>query len=94
MSPFRETDDRSSERATVSRAEIETICMLEAIPEEGCELRVFPAKLGLDPTTLSPVTAALEPLMASGWVEVHEARVQITLAGRSWLDQRKSELQV
>lgn len=93
MSPFRERDNRSSERATVSRAEIETICMLEAIPEQGCDLIALPEKLGLAPTLLSPLTAALEPLIDSGWAEICEGRVQITSTGRAWLGGRKSELQ-
>lgn len=93
MSPFGEPDNRSSERATVSRAEIETMCMLEAISEHGCKLSALPEKLGLAPTLLSAVTAALEPLLASGWVEICEGRVQIASAGRGWLGGRQSELQ-
>ena len=94
MSPFGESDNRSNERATVARAEIETMCILEAIPAQGCELSVLPETLGLAPTLLSPVTAALEPLLASGWIEISDGRVQMTSAGRSWLDQRKLELEV
>ena len=94
MSPFGEPDNRSSERVTVSRAEIETMCMLEAIPSQGCDLSALPETLGLAPTLLVPVTASLDPLLASGWVEVLDGRVQLTSAGRSWLDQRKSELEV
>jgi len=93
MSPFRESDNRSSERETVSRADIETICVLEAIAKHGCELSALPEKLGLAPTLLSPVTAALEPLLASGWVEIYEGGVQITPAGRAWLGGQKSRLQ-
>ena len=93
MTPFGEPDNRSSERATVSRAEIETMCLLEAIPDHGCELSALPEKLGLAPTLLSPVTAALEPLLASGWVAICEGRAQITSAGRAWLGERKADLQ-
>ena len=93
MSPIRESDNRSSERETVSRADIETICVLEAIAKHGCELSALPEKLGLAPTLLSPVTAALAPLQASGWVEICEGGVQITPAGRAWLGGQKSRLQ-
>lgn len=93
MTPFGEPDSRSSERATVSRADIETICILEAIPGPGCDLSALPEALGLAPTLLGPVTASLEPLLASGWVEVFDGRVQVTSAGRTWLGERTSELE-
>lgn len=94
MTPFGESDSRSSERATVSRADIETICILESIPGPGCALIALPEALGLAPTLLGPVTVSLEPLLASGWVEVLDGRVQVTSAGRTWLGERKSELEV
>ena len=94
MTPFGESDSRSSERATVSRADIESICILEAIPGPGCALSALPEALGLAPTLLGPVTVSLEPLLASGWVEVLDGRVQVTSAGRTWLGERKSELEV
>lgn len=93
MTPFGEPHDRSSERATVSRADIETICILEAIPGPGCDLSALPEALGLAPTLLGPVTGSLQPLLASGWIEVFDGRVQVTSAGRIWLEQRKAELQ-
>ena len=93
MTSFGELDSRSSERATVSRADIETICILEAIPGTGCALSALPEALGLAPTLLGPVTASLEPLLASGWVEVFDGRVQVTSAGRTWLGERTSELE-
>ncbi len=93
MTPFGDTDSRSIERATLSRADIETICILEAISSAGCALSALPEALGLAPTLLGHVTVSLDPLLASGWLEMFDGRVQLTSAGRSWLDRRKFEVE-
>ena len=87
------SDNRGVDRPTISRADIETICILEAIPGPGCLLSALPGALGLAPTLLGPVTASLEVPLASGWVEVLNGHIQVTSAGRTWLGERKSELQ-
>jgi hypothetical protein len=93
MLPFRDSSGPSGERAPLSRAEIETLCMLEAIPEQGCEVREMPVRLGLTSALGESVNVAFESLQAAGWIVIEAGWVKRTLRGQDWLVERSGASQ-
>ena len=75
-----------------SRGEIENLCLLSAIPDEGCALSELPVLMGLSPLLEEPVAEAIVPLVNAGWVQEVDRCVSVSAAGRAWLEERLSEM--
>ena len=69
----------------LSRADIEIICMLAAISPSGCAVSELPARLGLAPALLDPVTQAVDELATRNLVTRQGERLALTDAGRERL---------
>lgn len=82
------------DRVLVSRCEIESLCMIRAIPVDGCGVDELPGRLGLSPVLAQAVAEAIVPLVNAGRVQVQDDRVVVTVAGRAWLLKRLSEIGV
>ncbi len=82
------------DRVVVSRGEIESLCMLHAIPADGCRVADFPNLLGLSPLLAEAVAEAIVPMVNSGWIQEQDERVEVTTAGRAWLKERLAEIGV
>lgn len=83
--------NQSSEgRAGFSRGEIENMCLLSAVPEDGCAVSELPSRLGLSPLLMEPVAEGLVPLINAGWLLESDDRVSVTPSGRAWLKDRIS----
>jgi len=74
----------------LSRGDIENLCLLSAIPDEGCAVSELPGRLGLSPLLADSVAEAVTPLANSGWIQNLDGRVVLTTAGREWMDERIS----
>jgi len=75
-----------------SRAEIETLCVLHAVGELGCRVGELPARLGLSSSLTATIKAAIEPLVAAGWLKVEDDLITATAAGAEHLRRRLAEL--
>jgi hypothetical protein len=91
-SPF--TTGHGNPKLRPSRADVETVCLLYAIPDIESSAGDVAATLGLDPELGATVLAACEVLIASSWVLRNGDRVARTEAGRAWLEARLDELDV
>jgi hypothetical protein len=69
----------------LSRADIEIICMLAAISPSGCAVSELPARLGLAPALLDPVTQAVDELAMRNLVTRQGERLALTDSGRERL---------
>lgn len=78
----------------VTREEIENLCILHAIGDQGCPLGDLPARLGLSPTLVSAVTESLTGLLGTGWIRREDDTLTQTEKGREWLTRRLLELGV
>lgn len=78
--------------SALPRGEIENLCLLSAIPDEGCGVDELPARLGLSPLLAEPVAEAIGPLVNAGWIQDLDGRVTVTSAGRIWVKERLSEI--
>lgn len=90
----RRTASEDGEKSAPSRAEIETLCILHAIGPRGCYAMNLAELLGLSPELALAVADGVEPLVASGWVDVdvQGERFSLTDAGRDLLKTRLSYL--
>ena len=82
------SNESSDHRSVLSRGEIESACLLNVIPDEGCALSELPARLGLSPLLEEPVAESMIPLINAGWVHEAEGRVALSPTGRSWLQEK------
>jgi hypothetical protein len=78
--------------ARPSRAEIESLCLLEVIGDGGTTLGEVTARLGFPPALVSATEQAILALVGRGYVAVGATRVDVTEAGRTWMRRRLSEL--
>lgn len=70
-----------------SRAQIETLCILDAIGA-GCYQLQLAERLGLSPELAVAVATSVEPLREQGWVYVgSDSMLSLTEAGRAWLNE-------
>lgn len=79
------SNESRDQRSILSRGEIENLCLLSAIPDDGCATSDLPARLGLSPLLKAPVAEAIAPLVSAGWVQESDGRVCLSQAGRAWL---------
>lgn len=78
--------------ARPSRAEIESLCLLDVIGDSGATVGEVTARLGFPPELASATEQAILALVGRGYVEVGATRVDVTEAGRTWMRRRLSEL--
>lgn len=79
------TSHPSSEQPRLSRAEIETLCLLTAVGSAGCSLAQLPARLGLSPMLEDPLSAATRPLVDTGLLAIDGDRFLVTQRGADLL---------
>lgn len=79
-------DELGDTRSLRPRGEIENLCILSAIPEEGCALPDLPARLGLSLLLQGPIAEAILPMVNAGWVQITSGdQVHLTDVGREKL---------
>jgi DNA-binding IclR family transcriptional regulator len=78
----------------VTRGEIENLCILHAVGDQGCPLGELPERLGLSPTLVVAVAESLTGLLGMGWLTREDETVTQTEEGRAWLGRRLLELGV
>lgn len=88
-----ESKGRMSMTPKVTREEIENLCILHAVGDQGCPLADLPERLGLSPTLVAAVAESLTGLIGLGWL-VRNEKVMLTEEGRAWLGRRLLELGV
>ncbi len=76
---------KRDEAVGLTRAEVEILCILEAVGVEGCTATELPARLGLSPALARAVGSAVETLVAEGVLSVEGGRVQLTQPGEALL---------
>lgn len=86
--------ETSKKPAGISRGEIERLCLLYALAEEGGAMSRVTARLDLSSELEAAVTEAAMTLVATGWVEPIDARFCVTDAGRDHLRTRLAALGV
>lgn len=70
---------------SLSRSEIESLCLVHAIGSSGCSENELPERLGLAPS-LAPVLAqCVGELIQAGWIGTVDGRFTVTDAGRAAL---------
>lgn len=86
-------DEDGDARARPSRADVETLLILDAIGPEECLLAEVADRLGLPGSVAQAVAVGLESLVLVGLVErPEENRVKVTEAGHVLLRSRLEEL--
>jgi hypothetical protein len=85
---------KQDEIARPSRAEIETLCLLDVVGQGEATLGDLTERLGLARELWQAVEWAILPLVARGHLEVREERVSLAEGGRAWLEHRLAELGV
>lgn len=84
-----------TERAEVarpSRAEIESLCILDVAGRGDGTLADLAERLGVARELAPAIEEAIGPLVALGHLDVGDVGVSLTKAGRDWLQRRLSEL--
>ncbi len=87
-------DGRTNMTPKVTREEIENLCIVHAIGDQGCPLGDLPARLGLSPSLAAAVTESLTGLIGMGWIRRADETLTRTEEGRAWLRRRLLELGV
>lgn len=87
-------DSRSdNDRQTpFSRAEIECLCIMQAIGRDGSTVLELAARLGLSESLADTISEAISPLLQQGRVEMREGRVVVAETGQSWMRERLAAL--
>lgn len=85
----RTPDDKPS---ALPRGEIENLCLLSAIPAEGCALGELSVRLGLSPLLAEPIAEAVMELKIAGWVQEADGRISATVTGRAWLKEQLADV--
>lgn len=87
-------NDRSNDdtRGRVPRAEIEALCLLHAIGDEGCELGPLAVRIGFGASHAGTVGTAVAALSKDGYTALDGLRATRTEAGTRWLRARLAAL--
>ena len=85
-------DDTREARLRLGRGDIESLCLLGAIPKSGCTLSELSARLGLSPLLAESVAEAIAPLINAGWIHESDDRMYVTAAGHAWLTEQLAGL--
>lgn len=78
-------DESHEDTKRLSREDIETLCVLEALGEGRCESGVLAMRLGFDTQHADVVRAAAVAISKKGYVTLDEASVTRTPEGTGWL---------
>jgi len=78
----------SVQKGSLSRSDIESLCILSAISGHGSSTAELPTRLGLSPSLVAVVVEAIGPLIATGHIELGNDRITVTTAGTDWLNAR------
>lgn len=84
------TPNDTSDR--LSRAEIETLCVLHAVGRSGCPAGQLADRLGLSVSLASVVAGAMQGLILDGLLERVDERFFLTVRGRELLTMRLAAL--
>ncbi len=84
---IRTSDDKPP---ALPRGEIEELCLMSAIPDEGCTLDELPIRLGLSPQLADAVKEAIVKLVNAGRIQELDGRVAVTVEGKSWVKEHKA----
>ena len=76
-------DDKPS---ALPRGKIEELCLLSAIPDEGCAVDELPNRLGLSPLLAGAVEKASVGLLNAGLIQALDGRVAVTAEGKAWVE--------
>lgn len=76
----------------LSRGEVESLCILNAVGSEGCAPLALAGRLGLSETVADAVARSTETLVLRGWLAEEDDRLSLTEAGRAALTTRLAEL--
>jgi hypothetical protein len=88
------TDSNNPPSDRCSRAEAETLIVLNAIGTKGCALGDIALRLGLSSTLADVIAGSLHPLVSGGLLVVDGQMVCLTPFGREHLSQRLADLGV
>lgn len=77
---------------SVTREEIETMCVLHAASSGSCRAGELAGRLGLSSELGPAVLESILPLISAGWLRQHDDCVILSDQGREWLDGRLKEL--
>lgn len=83
-----ETADSSGASGKLSRADIETLCVLYVIGDRGCPKGDLAERLGLSPTIAPEIAAGMDSLLRAGLLALEDDEFVLTDAGRMRLDAR------
>jgi hypothetical protein len=70
---------------SLSRCEIESLCLVHAIGASGCSAVELPERLGLAPSLAPILSQCVVELIQAGWIEAIDGRFTVTDAGRAAL---------
>ncbi len=90
--PTATTGQDEGESRAPSREEVETLCILHAVGPHGCPRADLATRLGLSSALAVAVAEGVEPLVARGWLALHDDRFSLTGPGHDWMQTRLSEL--
>lgn len=71
-----------------SREDIECLCILHAVGKGGCFVADLAGLLGLSPGLSPAISEGIKPLIAAGWLQLHDDRLTRTDQGAAWLQDR------
>lgn len=71
--------------ARLPRCEIESLCVLAAIPKEGCTHAKLAGRLGLSPLLEVAISESIEKLHELGWIQNSDGCLTVTPAGQNHL---------
>jgi hypothetical protein len=79
------TSHPSSVEPRLSRAEIETLCLLRAVGPDGCAPDQLPPRLGLSGMLEDALSTATRPLIDTGLLAIDNDRIVLTPRGADFL---------
>jgi hypothetical protein len=85
---MREPNDASP----LSRGEVEKLCILHVVGEDGCPADELAGRLGLSDSLAAAIAAGTEPLVQAGLLTIEDDWLDVTDAGRALLAARLREL--
>ena len=88
MKGYGTPDQAPNGTSKLSRGDIETLCVLHAVGEQGCPAGDLAERLGLSSTIASEIAAGMDSLASSGLLELEDERFSLTAAGRARLAAR------
>jgi hypothetical protein len=85
--------DKASE-TSLSREEVERLCFLHLVGQDGCPVVELAGRLGLSRGLNAAACRAAEMLVGGGWLETHNDTYLLSVKGQRYLLDRLQELGV